>query len=219
MVFVLQDGLPLGDAEGACVADVDDASSDSLWSPVSVSQVLPRRHSDSPKTVGQKDWNCPKISQRNSFNSCSSPENADTSDLVRAWSCDPNNIKFHSQVIHFHTVMNFLWQNYFVLSCAGLTPQPRGEKCFLPTCLTDHWSWGWLLWLRTGAGTFQLSVLHLFCLFWIVIQNHPGVFASVCSRWMCSVTVSRVWSCLRVDLHTLQLSCIMWCPSLTLLQW
>ncbi|XP_060743834.1 rho guanine nucleotide exchange factor 12 isoform X2 [Tachysurus vachellii] len=76
-----QDGLPLGDAEGACVADVDEASSDSLWSPVSVSQILPRRHSASPKTVGQKDWNCPKISQRNSFNSCSSPENADTSDL------------------------------------------------------------------------------------------------------------------------------------------
>ncbi|XP_027029769.2 rho guanine nucleotide exchange factor 12 isoform X2 [Tachysurus fulvidraco] len=78
---VTQDGLPLGDAEGACVADADEASSDSLWSPVSVSQILPRRHSASPKTVGQKDWNCPKISQRNSFNSCSSHENADTSDL------------------------------------------------------------------------------------------------------------------------------------------
>ncbi|KAK3560711.1 hypothetical protein QTP86_014737, partial [Hemibagrus guttatus] len=76
-----QDVLPLRDGEGGCVADVDGVGSDSLWGPVGVAQALPRRHSASPNTVGQKDWKSPKSSQRNSFNSCSSPENADTSDL------------------------------------------------------------------------------------------------------------------------------------------
>ncbi|XP_058269672.1 rho guanine nucleotide exchange factor 12 isoform X3 [Hemibagrus wyckioides] len=78
---VTQDGLPFGDGEGGRVADVDEVSTDSVWGPVGVSQALPRRHSASPKTVGQKDWKSPKSSQRNSFNSCSSPEIADTSDL------------------------------------------------------------------------------------------------------------------------------------------
>lgn len=106
------------------------------------------------------------------------------------------------------------------LLCAGLTPPSRCEKCSTSSCLTDHWSWGWLLWLRTWtrAGTFQLSVLVLFRFFWNAVPHH-GFFASVSFRWMCSVTASRVWSCLRVDLLTLRLSCTMWWHSLTLLLW
>lgn len=38
-VFVLQDGLLLEDGESAGVVDVDQASSDGLWSPVSASRL------------------------------------------------------------------------------------------------------------------------------------------------------------------------------------
>ncbi|MCJ8739995.1 hypothetical protein PDJAM_G00053850 [Pangasius djambal] len=71
-----QDGLPVGDGEGGGVVDVAQANSDGLWSPA-----LHRHHSASRKTVGQKDSNSPKSTHQDSPNSCSSPENADTSDL------------------------------------------------------------------------------------------------------------------------------------------
>ncbi|XP_017346452.2 rho guanine nucleotide exchange factor 12 isoform X1 [Ictalurus punctatus] len=68
----IQDGLPVGDG----VLDVDRASSDGFWSPT-----LHRHHTASPKTAGQKDSNSLKSIQRDGLNSCSSPENAHTSDL------------------------------------------------------------------------------------------------------------------------------------------
>ncbi|XP_060799832.1 rho guanine nucleotide exchange factor 12 isoform X3 [Neoarius graeffei] len=71
-----QDGLPVGDCEGGGGVDVDQASSDGLWSPT-----LRCHHSASPKAVGQKDSSSPKSTQRDSLNSCSSPENTDTFDL------------------------------------------------------------------------------------------------------------------------------------------
>ncbi|KAM9468807.1 rho guanine nucleotide exchange factor 12 isoform 3-T3 [Clarias gariepinus] len=85
-----QDGLLLEDGESAGVVDVDQASSDGLWSPA-----LHLHHSASSITVARTDSKSPKSTQRNSLNSWSSPETADTSDLdlhpsVKSPSCHPS---------------------------------------------------------------------------------------------------------------------------------
>ncbi|KAI5620817.1 rho guanine nucleotide exchange factor 12 isoform X3 [Silurus asotus] len=68
--------LPSGDSGGGGVVDVDQASSDGWWSPA-----LHRRHTASPKSIGQKDSNSPKSTHEDSLNSSPSPAIADTSDM------------------------------------------------------------------------------------------------------------------------------------------